>query len=63
MLGVTPVTLIRLNGDDDRILGMVYGLTERCLLALNAGSQKVHLFFRLWSMKEALIKALGTGFR
>ncbi len=48
--------------DLDGIGSMVYGPTERRLLALAAGSRKVHLFFRLWSMKEALIKALGSGF-
>ena len=32
------------------------------MLGAAVGAQKVHLFFRLWSMKEALIKALGTGF-
>ena len=48
--------------DLDGIGSMVYGPTERRLLAFAAGSQKVHLFFRLWSMKEALIKALGSGF-
>ena len=48
--------------DLDGIGSMVYGPTERRLLALAAGSRKVHLFYRLWSLKEALIKALGSGF-
>ena len=48
--------------DFDGIGSMVYGPTERRLLSLASGSQKVHLFYRLWSMKEALIKALGSGF-
>ena len=46
----------------DGIGSRVYGPTERHLLTAATGAQKVHLFFRLWSMKEALIKALGTGF-
>ncbi len=42
--------------------GLVYGAAERRLLRDAAGRERVHLFYRLWSMKEALIKALGTGF-
>ena len=48
--------------DLDGIGAKVYGPMEREMLGAAAGAQKVHLFFRLWSMKEALIKALGTGF-
>ncbi len=48
--------------DLDGIGSMVYGPTERRLLSLASGQQKVRLFYRLWSMKEALIKALGSGF-
>ena len=48
--------------DLDGIGSMVYGPAERRLLALAAGSRKLHLFYRLWSMKEALIKALGSRF-
>ena len=48
--------------DFDGIGSKVYGPTERRLLSAAAGMQKVDLFFRLWSLKEALIKALGTGF-
>ena len=48
--------------DLDGIGGLVYGPGERDLLSLASGAQKVHLFYRLWSMKEALIKALGSGF-
>lgn len=48
--------------DLEGIGSLVYGPAERRLLASAEGNEKVHLFFRLWSMKEALIKAIGTGF-
>ena len=48
--------------DLEGIGSLVYGPTERRLLASAGDGEKVHLFYRLWSMKEALIKALGTGF-
>ena len=41
---------------------MVFGIAERTALARLADRDWTHLFFRLWTMKEALIKALGTGF-
>ena len=50
------------KSDLDGIGATVYGRSERELLRTAVGARKVHLFFRLWSMKEALIKALGTGF-
>ena len=50
------------KSDLDGIGDKVYGRSEREMLRAAVGAQKVHLFFRLWSMKEALIKALGTGF-
>ena len=39
----------------------VLGPDERTELAKARGDCKVHMFFRLWTIKEALIKALGTG--
>ena len=53
----------RVAGRDLEGIGsLVYGATERRLLAAATGCEKVHLFYRLWSMKESLIKALGAGF-
>ena len=48
--------------DLDGIAEAVFTPAEQADLALARGEQKVHLFFSLWTMKEALIKALGTGF-
>ena len=48
--------------DLDGIGKMVYGSAERQSLSAVEGARKVHRFYRLWSLKEALIKALGTGF-
>ena len=46
----------------DGIGSSVYGPGERRALTAATGPRKVDLFYRLWSLKEALIKALGTGF-
>ena len=48
--------------DLDGISELVYGPAERQSLSAVDGEQKVYRFFRLWSLKEALIKALGSGF-
>ena len=48
--------------DFDGIGDRVYGPRERSALSAATGSAKADLFYRLWSLKEALIKALGTGF-
>ena len=54
---------VRTPGRDfDGIGAVVYGPRERLALSAAAGTAKAHLFYRLWSLKEALIKALGTGF-
>ena len=41
---------------------IVFGPWERTDLAEARGSEKSQFFFNLWTLKEALIKALGTGF-
>lgn len=46
----------------DGIIETVFGPSEQAALARVSGNRKIHLFFSLWTMKEALIKALGTGF-
>ena len=46
----------------DLLVEGVFGPTEQAEIASTRGDDKIHLFFRLWTIKEALIKALGTGF-
>ena len=48
--------------DPDGPIVDVFGPEERAELSAARGDDKLRLFFRLWTMKEALIKALGTGF-
>ena len=48
--------------DLEGIGSLVFGPAERRALAIAAGRDRVELFYRLWSMKEALIKAVGAGF-
>ena len=43
------------------LAGRVYGPRERRRLARVSGTARLHLFYRLWTMKEALLKAIGTG--
>ncbi|MYJ86093.1 MAG: 4'-phosphopantetheinyl transferase superfamily protein [Rhodobacteraceae bacterium] len=53
-----PVPLENLEG----IGQMVFTGEEQSELASASGMEKINLFYRLWTLKEALIKALGTGF-
>jgi len=46
----------------DGIAQRVYGPGERAALATARGEDRVRLFYRLWTLKEAIIKGLGTGF-
>lgn len=48
--------------DFDDLSEAVFGPHERSIIAFARGCDKVQLFFRLWTIKEALIKALGMGF-
>ena len=52
----------RADRDFDGIAERVFGPEERAAVSDARGRDKVWLFYRLWAMKEALIKALGTGF-
>ena len=46
----------------NELIEAVMGPEEQRELAALRESAKLHLFYRLWTLKEALIKALGTGF-
>ena len=48
--------------DIDGIGETVFGRNERSALSMSSGLAKVNLFFKLWTIKEALIKVIGTGF-
>ncbi len=52
----------KLRTDIDGIGETVFGRNELAAMAASSGSQKVNLFFKLWTIKEALIKVIGTGF-
>lgn len=45
----------------DLLVDATLGPGERAVLAACDGSDRLHLFFRLWTMKEALLKAHGAG--
>ena len=47
--------------DPDGVLRSMFAPAEQAALARATGRCKVHLFFALWTMKEALVKALGVG--
>ena len=48
--------------DLDLLADTVLGERERAELSSKRGYEKLHLFFKLWTIKEALIKAHGMGF-
>lgn len=48
--------------DMDGLSATVFGPDEQAAFALARGEEKVRMFFSLWTLKEAMIKALGLGF-
>jgi len=55
------VEKIAYERDFDGIAKVVFGPDERADIASTEGTDKAHLFLRFWTLKEALVKALGTG--
>ncbi len=47
--------------DFDRLIEAAFGEDEQAALTGADGQDRIYLFFKLWTIKEALIKALGTG--
>ena len=47
--------------DLDGLAETVFGREERAAIVTAGGRASVEGFYRLWTMKEALLKALGTG--
>ena len=47
--------------DFDGIAEMVFGPNERAEIASVSGLAKARLFFKFWTLKEAIVKAFGTG--
>ena len=47
--------------DFDRLIEAAFGPNEQSELKLERVRGEFRLFFKLWTVKEALIKALGTG--
>ena len=46
----------------DLLIQGVFAESEQERLAMARGNEKTRLFFKLWTIKEALIKAHGSGF-
>ena len=44
------------------LVDTVLGPEERAALALTHGHEQTRLFFKIWTLKEAVLKALGKGF-
>ena len=47
--------------DLDGMIGTVFTEPEQAELTSVQGVERLHLFYKLWTIKEAFIKALGTG--
>ena len=48
--------------DIDGAASLTFTTAEQAELAAMGGARKTEFFYRIWTMKEALIKALGVGF-
>ena len=50
------------EADFDGVSKVVFTAVEQAALQAKSGQDRVALFYRLWTQKEALIKARGSGF-
>jgi len=68
LIAIAPVTvgidieILERQADLELIARGVFTEPERAALAAEQGAEQARLFFRLWTVKEALIKARGSGF-
>lgn len=68
LIGIAPVGRIGVdveerstNRDLDSMIRTLFAPGERNELESATGERKISLFYRLWTMKEALVKAVGDG--
>lgn len=50
------------RADMDGLGETVFGPDEQAEFAFKHGDEKIRMFYSLWTLKEAMIKALGVGF-
>ena len=69
LIAVTPTGRVGVDVEErtarrdiDELSAAVFGREEQARIALSRGEARLRLFFDFWTMKEALIKALGAGF-
>ena len=48
--------------DFDFLIDTVFGPEEQAAFALADGQERTNLFYSIWTLKEAVLKALGKGF-
>ena len=70
LIAITPAGRIGIDVEErsdkrdiDGLAETVFGREEQDYVASATGRERVERFYRLWTMKEALVKALGTGLR
>ena len=51
----------RVRDDLDGLIRTVFAPEERSALSVLTGEPRLRLFYELWTIKEALVKALGDG--
>ena len=68
LIALAPAGRVGVDAEDyvphrklDELAEAVFGPNERADLAATAGDDRIRLFFRLWTFKEAVTKAHGTG--
>ena len=68
LIALAPAGRVGVDAEDyvphrklDELAEAVFGPNERADVSATSGGDRVRLFFRLWTLKEAVTKAVGTG--